>query len=56
MANQIDPADRTAVVTGGAQGIGRAITTRLLDSDAAVAIWRGTTGAVLDISGGRATY
>src|SRR5258708_11617693 len=39
MANQIDLAGRTAVVTGGAQGIGRAIAGRLLDSGAAVAIW-----------------
>src|SRR5215207_3585279 len=39
MANQIDLAGRAAVVTGGAQGIGRAITARLLDSGAAVAIW-----------------
>src|SRR5512139_1172263 len=39
MANQIDLAGRTAVVTGGAQGIGRAIAARLLDSGAAVAIW-----------------
>ena len=39
MANQIDLTGRTAVVTGGAQGIGRAIASRLLDSGAAVAIW-----------------
>ena len=39
MANQIDLAGKTAVVTGGAQGIGRAIASRLLDSGAAVAIW-----------------
>src|SRR5947209_6610585 len=39
MANQIDLVGRTAVVTGGAQGIGRAIAARLLDSGAAVAIW-----------------
>jgi NAD(P)-dependent dehydrogenase (short-subunit alcohol dehydrogenase family) len=39
MANRIDLAGRTAVVTGGAQGIGRAIVERLLDSGASVAIW-----------------
>jgi 3-oxoacyl-[acyl-carrier protein] reductase len=39
MANQTDLAGRTAVVTGGAQGIGRAIASRLLDAGAAVAIW-----------------
>jgi NAD(P)-dependent dehydrogenase (short-subunit alcohol dehydrogenase family) len=39
MANRIDLAGRIAVVTGGAQGIGRAIVERLLDSGAAVAIW-----------------
>jgi 3-oxoacyl-[acyl-carrier protein] reductase len=39
MANQIDLSGRTAVVTGGAQGIGRAIVARLLESGAAVALW-----------------
>ena len=39
MANKIDLNGRKAVVTGGAQGIGRAIVGRLLDSGAAVAIW-----------------
>ena len=39
MPNKIDLAGRFAVVTGGAQGIGRAITERFLDSGAAVAIW-----------------
>lgn len=39
MANRIDLTGRFAVVTGGAQGIGRAIVERFLDSGAAVAIW-----------------
>jgi 2-dehydro-3-deoxy-L-rhamnonate dehydrogenase (NAD+) len=39
MPNAIDLSGRFAVVTGGAQGIGRAITERFLDSGAAVAIW-----------------
>ena len=37
--NQIDLTDRNAVVTGGAQGIGLAITRRLLDSGARVCLW-----------------
>ena len=39
MPNKIDLGGRIAIVTGGAQGIGRAIVERLLDSGAAVAIW-----------------
>jgi 3-oxoacyl-[acyl-carrier protein] reductase len=39
MPNKIDLAGRFAVVTGGAQGIGRAIVERFLDSGAAAAIW-----------------
>jgi 3-oxoacyl-[acyl-carrier protein] reductase len=39
MPNKIDLGGRFAVVTGGAQGIGRAITERFLDSGAAVAVW-----------------
>ena len=37
--NQIDLRGRNAVVTGGAQGIGLAVTKRLLASGASVAIW-----------------
>jgi len=37
--NQIDLAGRVAVVTGGAQGIGRAIVERFMASGAAIAIW-----------------
>ena len=39
MANDIDLKGRTAVVTGGAQGFGKAITERFLKSGAKVAIW-----------------
>lgn len=39
MANQIDLKGRMAVVTGGAQGFGRAITERFIASGATVAIW-----------------
>jgi 3-oxoacyl-[acyl-carrier protein] reductase len=39
MPNAIDLAGRIAVVTGGAQGIGRAIVERFMASGAAVAIW-----------------
>jgi len=39
MSNKIDLNGRPAVVTGGAQGIGRAIVERFLASGAAVAIW-----------------
>ncbi len=39
MTNKIDLGGRHAVVTGGAQGIGRAVTERFLESGASVAIW-----------------
>jgi NAD(P)-dependent dehydrogenase (short-subunit alcohol dehydrogenase family) len=39
MPNKIDLTGRFAVVTGGAQGIGRAIVERFLESGATVAIW-----------------
>jgi 2-dehydro-3-deoxy-L-rhamnonate dehydrogenase (NAD+) len=39
-----DHSNRCAAVTGGAQGIGRAVVERLLDSGAAVAIWDRDTG------------
>ncbi|HEX4489112.1 MAG TPA: SDR family NAD(P)-dependent oxidoreductase [Terriglobales bacterium] len=37
--NQLDLADRHAVITGGAQGIGLAIAKRLLSSGASVSLW-----------------
>jgi 3-oxoacyl-[acyl-carrier protein] reductase len=39
MTNHIDLNGRVAVVTGGAQGIGRAVVERFLASQASVAIW-----------------
>ena len=37
--NKIDLTNRSAIVTGGARGIGLAIATRLLQSGAAVSLW-----------------
>jgi 3-oxoacyl-[acyl-carrier protein] reductase len=37
--NQIDLSDRHAVVTGGAQGIGLSVATRLLESAASATLW-----------------
>ncbi|TIV72262.1 MAG: SDR family NAD(P)-dependent oxidoreductase, partial [Mesorhizobium sp.] len=37
--NAVDLSGRSAVVTGGAQGIGLAVARRLLASGASVAIW-----------------
>jgi 3-oxoacyl-[acyl-carrier protein] reductase len=39
MMNQIDLRGRHAIVTGGAQGIGLSVATRLLQSGASVSIW-----------------
>src|ERR1700694_174730 len=39
MGNQIDRNGKNAIVAGGAQGIGRAIVERFLQSGAAAAIW-----------------
>ena len=45
--NQIDLAGQTAVITGGAQGIGFAIARRLIASGANVSLWDMNAG-VLD--------
>ena len=44
--NQLDLQNRTAVVTGGARGIGRAIAERMVASGAKVAIWDMDAGAM----------
>ncbi len=49
--NQLDMRNRTAVVTGGARGIGRAITERMLASGAAVAIWDLDAAAMTQTAG-----
>jgi 3-oxoacyl-[acyl-carrier protein] reductase len=46
--NRIDLSGRVGVVTGGAQGIGRAVVERFLASGAAVAIWD-IDGKLLDL-------
>lgn len=48
--NQLDLQNRTAVVTGGARGIGRAIAERMLQSGAAVAIWDRDEAAMQDVA------
>ena len=46
--NQIDLSNRNAVVTGGARGIGYAISQRLLQSGASVCLWDGDTEAAAE--------
>ena len=53
--NQIDLKGQHAVVTGAAQGIGRAITARLLDSGAAVSLWDQDTALVQETAAELAT-
>jgi 3-oxoacyl-[acyl-carrier protein] reductase len=49
--NHIDLKGRNGVVTGGAQGIGRAVVERLLRSGAAVAIWDRDAGLAGRVAG-----
>lgn len=44
--NRYDYSGRTAVVTGGAQGIGQAVARRLVESGARIAIWDRDRGAL----------
>ena len=46
--NQIDLTHRSAIVTGGARGIGFAIATRLLESGASVSLWDLDAAALAD--------
>src|SRR6266478_5246049 len=48
--NKIDLNSRCAVVTGGAQGFGRAIAERFVASGAKVAIWAGTSAIKVDVT------
>ena len=50
--NQIDLSGRTAVVTGGARGIGYAIAQRLLQSGASVSIWDADPEAAAEAKAG----
>ena len=46
--NNIDLTSRSAIVTGGARGIGFAIATRLLQSGASVSLWDVDAAALTD--------
>jgi 3-oxoacyl-[acyl-carrier protein] reductase len=58
--NRIDLAGRRAVITGGAQGIGRAVAERFLASGASVALWDRDRALVVStaeaLSGGGAAH
>jgi 3-oxoacyl-[acyl-carrier protein] reductase len=56
MGNRIDLNGRFAVVTGGAQGIGRAIVERLLNSGASVAIWDHDRALAEKVAAGLGAY
>ncbi len=49
--NQLDFAKRTAVITGGAAGIGLAVAQRLVVSGATVALWDRDAAALATRSG-----
>jgi 2-dehydro-3-deoxy-L-rhamnonate dehydrogenase (NAD+) len=53
--NQIDLHGRIAVITGGAQGIGRAIAERMLRSGARVVLWDREAGRLADASAAMST-
>jgi 3-oxoacyl-[acyl-carrier protein] reductase len=54
--NQIDLTGRKAVVTGGARGIGYAITQRLMQSGAKVSIWDADYKALAEAKTGLSVY
>lgn len=49
--NQLDLSNQSAIVTGGARGIGLAISTRLLQSGAKVCLWDRDPGALKEAEG-----
>lgn len=50
MPNSYDLAGKSALVTGGAKGIGRAIVDRLLASGAAVSVWDATPAPIAGVN------
>lgn len=56
--NRIDLQGRTAIITGGAQGIGLAVAERMIQSGATLVLWdrdEGATAKAVQSLGGRAT-